>query len=156
MTMAVKEVTEAVRQAIEAVGGKPPNWEFKIEYVDADGVVVHDSGRVYAAESKSVYKYVAAKYRAKSVSGFFRALQVLELDTEGGYVIGKEPEQYSIIEQVQDKIEERLAATKAAGKKGKPKGEPFDTKPCFMYRYMLPIVTADSKQHEFYKVVPHT
>lgn len=117
-----------------------PNWKYEIEYVDKDGVVVHDRGSVRLSTATLVYKYVSAKYREKSMTGFFRSLKVVEIDKDGNEI--GDPTDRSIVEQVTDAAS---SSDKAV----------FDKKPCFVYQYVGQLVTQDMKQHKFYEVVPH-
>lgn len=123
-----------------------PNWKFNISYVDHDGVIIHESGMVKAPTALAVYKWVAITYRPKSVSGFFRNLQVVALDDEG-VELGP-PTKQSLSDQV------KLALGQKQEKEKKSEID-FNKISAFTFKYAGPLHLDEDKKHKFYDVVPH-
>lgn len=127
-----------------------PKWRFLVEYIDKDGVIQTAEGMVPGTQETAL-KYVTKKYRSKSANGFFQRVEVTELAP--GQTV--KPTHSALTNT--PAIPSCIAAKPQAQKPDTDTEtkETFDKKTCFIYRYMGPIITNDSKAHEFYKVIPH-
>lgn len=139
----------------------PPRWHYFVRFIDNDGVEQEHEGNLPFINQDSIMKYLARKYRPMARSGLFKELKVEEVTRP----YSTPPEQTVCAAAVSSVLStasrppivmnpQQMALTQPAAVTTPPK-ETFDKKACFIYRYMGPIETKDSKKHPFYEVVPH-